>query len=63
VIRWFFAGLFISLAFVAIAWGTGAFDSAKASSCTHGESSVIAYVDKDGKIHQTTPVVTGCVNP
>ncbi len=28
--------------------------------CTHGESSVTAWVGKDGRIHQSKPAVTGC---
>lgn len=28
--------------------------------CTHGESSAFATIGKDGKIHQSKPVKTGC---
>jgi len=33
----------------------------KQTACTHGESSIQAYLGNDGKFHVTTPKVTGCV--
>ena len=28
--------------------------------CAWGASSVVAYIGKDGKVHQSKPAVTGC---
>jgi hypothetical protein len=31
--------------------------------CTHGESSVYAWVDKHGRTHVSEPITTGCAGP
>jgi hypothetical protein len=50
------------VAIVVLALGTAGATSAPAKQdCSGGASSVTAWVDADGTVHQSEPVTTGCI--
>lgn len=53
----------IALTIVSLAFGAAGATSApsKKQDCTWGASSVTAWVDANGTVHQSEPVTTGCI--
>ena len=55
--------LAIAMTIVSLAFGAAGATSAPSNKqdCTGGASSVTAWVDANGTVHQSEPVTTGCI--